>query len=99
MPFASPAILPGRESRVKAKGEKRILKTPPNDPRITWTEWKAKPARFSNDDRPPAHATYSAEADHSVVKEFITSTLRAAFQFCLFPLRRLMSNSTGQATA
>jgi len=30
----------------KAKGEKRILKSLPDDPRITWSEWRARPEVF-----------------------------------------------------
>jgi len=33
---------------VKAKGEKRILKSLPDDPRITWSEWRARPEVFEN---------------------------------------------------
>jgi hypothetical protein len=33
-------------AELKAKGEKRILKTLPEDPLITWAEWKAKPGVF-----------------------------------------------------
>ncbi len=32
---------------LKAKGEKRILKRWPNDPRITWEEWKRQPDVFA----------------------------------------------------
>ena len=33
-------------ARLKASGERRILKELPNDPRITWDEWKKKPGVF-----------------------------------------------------
>jgi len=35
-----------QSAQAKAKGEKRILKLLPDDPRIAWTEWKAKPGVF-----------------------------------------------------
>jgi hypothetical protein len=35
-----------KNAAAKASGEKRILKTLPDDPRITWAEWKAKPGVF-----------------------------------------------------
>jgi caspase domain-containing protein/uncharacterized protein DUF1353 len=35
-----------KNAELKAKGEKRILKMSPDDPRITWSEWKAKPEVF-----------------------------------------------------
>jgi hypothetical protein len=33
-------------SRLKAAGERRILAKTPNDPRITWEQWKQNPANF-----------------------------------------------------
>jgi hypothetical protein len=30
----------------KARGEKRVLKRYPQDPRITWAEWKMRPDVF-----------------------------------------------------
>jgi hypothetical protein len=35
-----------QNAQLKANGEKRILKTLPEDPRITWPEWKARPGVF-----------------------------------------------------
>jgi hypothetical protein len=34
-------------ARLKAAGEKRILTKFPEDPRVTWTEWKKDTAVFS----------------------------------------------------
>jgi Protein of unknown function (DUF1353) len=36
------------DARLKASGEKRLLSVFPDDPKITWEEWKKRPGVFSN---------------------------------------------------
>ena len=37
-----------QNATLKARGERRVLKMLPDDPRITWLDWKQKPGVFDD---------------------------------------------------
>lgn len=47
-PFIGGARAWGRNSQLKAAGEKRFLKRYPTDPRTTWMQWKEEPGVFAS---------------------------------------------------